>query len=329
MEPLTQFSLEATRWLQSTYPQFELVANILNLVGRFEFYLVVSTLILWCLNKRVGATLIYLLSLSSLLNLLLKHLLRSPRPLWIDSSLGLSEEVDYGLPSWHAQMATVFYLYLAIWIKRGWFWVLAIIMIFLMALSRIFLGVHTIADVAVGILIGVLLVLAYFLWQRYLAVDFNKRILGQRLLAVVSIPIIIGLVYIVALLIIGQPDRQVAWESFIDAAEVSSLENVARSFGALLGLGVGFILEASRVRFQVEGQIWKRGLRYILGLVVAVGLWLGLGLIIPSEPLLVVIPLVMLQQILLGLWISFYAPMVFVRLRLADASPKPEITLTM
>jgi hypothetical protein len=277
----------------------------------------------------VGATLIYLLSLSSFINLFLKHLLRIPRPLWLDDSIGLGEEVDYGLPSWHVQMATVFYLYLAIWIKRGWFWILAIIMIFLMALSRLFLGVHSILDVVGGILIGVLIILAYIIWQRYLAVNFNKRILGQRLLVAISFPIIIGLIYLVGLLLLGQPDRQVAWESFIDAAEVSSLENVARSFGTLLGLGVGFILEASRVRFQVGGLIWKRGLRYILGLVVAVGLWLGLGLIIPSDPLLAVIPLVILQQILLGLWISYYAPMVFVRLRLADASPKPEISLTM
>ena len=202
-------------------------------------------------------------------------------------------------------------------------------MIFLMALSRIFLGVHSIVDVVAGILIGVLIVLAYFLWQRYLAVDFSKRILGQRLLIAVSVPIVICLIYVAGLLIIGQPDRQVAWEPFIDAAEANSLENVARSFGALLGLGVGFTLEASRVRFQVEGLIWKRGLRYILGLAVAIGLWLGLGLIIPGDPLLAVIPLLILQQILLGLWISYYAPMIFVRLRLADASPKPEISLTM
>jgi len=291
--------------------------------------LAVTGLILWSLNKRLGTTLVYLLAFSSYLNLILKHLLRDPRPGWLDDSLALDSEDTYGMPSWHAQMVTVFYLVLAIWIRKGWFWILALLMIFLMAASRMYLGVHKLQDVIVGILLGILIVVAYLLWQRYASASFNKRILGQRLLISVSIPILLSLVYVVALIIIGGPDSQVVWSSFIETAEIESFTSVFRSFGIFLGVSIGFVLEGSRVRFLVEGALWKRAVRYILGIAVAAVLGIVLEFLIPIEPVWLAGPLRGLQSLVLGLWVSYYAPMVFVRLHLAEAQPEPEISLTL
>jgi membrane-associated phospholipid phosphatase len=329
MEIVRDFSLEVTRWLQENYPQLASFFLILSERGGFEFYLAIITLSYWCIEKVFGRSLAYILAFSFVINGIIKHLIRDFRPFWLDSTLGLSEEPSYGVPSGHAQGATVFYGFLALWLRRGWVWLLAIVMILIMAISRVYLGVHDIEDVVAGILIGVIILIGYYFWQRYLADRFANRILGQRLLIVILVPLVLAIVYATALIIIGQPDHNVAWSDYIDEAEKASFEDLAAEFGILLGLGVGFVLEVSRVRFMVRGPFWKRIIRYLVGLAGTIPLWFGLDMIFPKEPLPLAIPLRLLQAFLLALWISYYAPWVFVKLRLADARPEPEVSITI
>ena len=329
MESLLELSLQVTHWLQSNYPQAEPYVRSVSMAGRVEFYLIALSLIYWCLEKRLGATLTYLLAITVLFNGILKHAFRDPRPYWIDPSAGLDDDVDYGMPSGHAQLATVFYLTIAAWFRRGWLWLLCLAMIFVMALSRVYLGVHDLPDVVVGVLLGALTVAAYFLWKRFAAQRFNNRILGQRLLAAVALPLLLGLAYAVILLLTDTPGEEHAWSAFIEEAEHTVLVNTVSAVGLLLGLGVGFTLERSWVRFRVEGPVWKRGLRYGLGLLTSLAIAFGLDRIIPEHPLWLDATLQFGRTLLLALWISYYAPWLFVRLRLADASPEPETSLTL
>lgn len=329
MEFVRDFSLEVTRWLQENYPQLESFFLVLSGIGRFEFYLAIISLIYWCLEKILGRSLAYILSFSFVINGIIKHLIRDFRPFWLDPTLGLYEEKSYGVPSGHAQAATVFYGFLALWLRRGWAWVVAILMILFMAISRVYLGVHDIEDVLTGIIIGILILIGYYFWQRYIANRFANRILGQRLLFVILVPLVLAIGYVLALIIIGQPDYDVAWSDHIVAAEMASFEDVAAEFGILLGLGVGFVLEVSRVRFMVRGPLWKRIIRYLLGLVGTVIIWFGLDMIFPKEPLALAVPLRLLQAFLMAIWIAYYAPWVFVKLRLAEARSEPEVSITI
>ena len=96
-----------------------------------------------------------------------------------------------------------------------------------------------------------------------------------------------------------------------------------------LGLGVGFILEATRVHFTVEGPIWQRILRYVVGIIVTVIIWRGLALVFPEDPLWLGLPLRLFRYWLAGMWVAYYAPIVFIRLRLAQASPAPDVSLSI
>ena len=58
-------------------------------------------------------------------------------------------------------------------------------------------------------------------------------------------------------------------------------------------------------------------------------IWLGLGAVFPDDPLWLAIPLRILRYFLATLWMSYYAPALFVRLRLAAASPESEIKLEL
>jgi hypothetical protein len=233
------------------------------------------------------------------------------------------------VPSGHTEAATVFYSMLAYWFKRGWVTFLALFMIVAMGVSRVYLGVHFVHDVVAGLLVGWLALAVYFLWQRYQAKQFAKRILGQRLLLAFLVPFGLGLVYALVRLLIGEADTAVSWASFIPVAELDGLESVATAVGALLGLGIGINLESSRVRFQAGGAAWKRAVRYVIGMVVTLGLWMGLKLIFPADPLWLAIILRIIRYMLTLLWVGYYGPMLFVRLRLAEADPDPGIQMTL
>jgi hypothetical protein len=238
-------------------------------------------------------------------------------------------ETTYGLPSSHVQTATVFYPLLAAWVRRRAVWLLAAVMIFIMALSRVYLGVHFVHDAAGGFLLGALILLGYWLWRRNFAERFRKRILGQRLLAVTLAPMFFAFIYLVVVLLLGQPDARPEWAIDLSLVEQTSIEDVTRDIAVLFGLGIGLVLEGSRVRFLVDGPLWKRVVRYLVGMVITVAIWRGLGAIFPAEPLWIGIPLRFVRYLLLGLWAAYYAPMLFVRLGLAPARPTPEISLSL
>jgi membrane-associated phospholipid phosphatase len=329
MDSILDSGLEAVVWLQTNYPQLEQFMLIISQIGQFEFYLAVLPFVYWSVNKQFGLTVTYLLAVADLASASFKHPLRGPRPYWFDPALGLSSEESYGLPSGHALTVTVAYGYLAAWAQRRWVWILCSLMIFFMILSRVYLGVHFVHDVIVGFLLGALILIAYFLWRHYWAESFKKRIMGQKLLAAVILPLGIGLLYLVALALVGAPNEQVAWAAELTTAERTSIDNMATAVATLLGLGIGFVLESSRVRFLTDGPLLKRLLRYVIGIIGVLLIWRGLGAIFPRDPLWLAVPLRMVRYLLLGLWAAYYAPAVFVRLGLANARPAPQIEMNI
>lgn len=330
MESAYQVSLEFIAWLQTTFPQLEGFFLAITNLGLEEFYLVMFPLIYWCINKKLGKYLGALFLVALTLNSMFKHFSRTPRPFWIDESIALdTREEGYGIPSGHMMFATVFYFFIAGWVRKTWVWIGAIVLVFLMGLSRIYIGAHFIQDVVVGFVLSLLLLLGYYIWNRRFDQRFHKRILGQRFLVALSVPFVMGIVYLTVMLILGPPNLSVSWAEYIPAAERSSIEAMAQSFGLLAGLVIGAVLEGSRIRFRADGVIWKRVVRYILGLIVVLVIWRGLGILFPREPLTLGVPFRILRYFLLTLWVSYYAPWVFIKLRLADADPEPEISLKL
>lgn len=329
MDPLLELGLNATRWLQETYPQLEGFFQFISTLGLEEFYLALFPLVYWCINKPVGKLFAYLFLLATALNTFLKQAFRGPRPYWLDPSLELWDETSYGVPSGHVQLATVTYLFVAGWVRRWWAWLLAGIMIVLMAVSRVYLGSHFIHDAVVGFLGSAFLLLGFLLWQQYAAKGFNRRILGFKLMVALAVPVVYAILFGLLRLVIGEPDLSVAWASHIPEAELEAINGLGTAVGVLLGVGLGFPLESSRVRFRSDGAIWQRALRYLLGMAITVAIWFGLGAVFPRDPLWLAIPLRIFRYFLVGLWIAYVAPVLFIRLRLTAADPEPGIDLTI
>jgi membrane-associated phospholipid phosphatase len=328
MEVLTDFGPEFSRWLQENYPQLESLMAFISQLGHFNFYLVAVPLIYWSLNKRLGAHLIYLLTLSNAIGETLKQAFRDPRPFWYDPAVGLAEEPTYGIPSNHALVSTVAYLSIAGWFRRGWLWLLAVLWIVLISLSRIYLGVHDLPDVLFGAAIGLLVLGGYVFWRNNLLKRFNNRILGQKLLVALFATATLTVLFLLLLLLIGEaivdnPD----WRLLVEEAERAGLDGATANIASLLGLGVGLLFESARIRFQVDGPVWKRTLRYLVGIIITLLIFFGLRSVFPDTdeaPYILSLPLRFLRYFITSLWVSYYAPALFVRLNLADRQINPE-----
>jgi membrane-associated phospholipid phosphatase len=94
-----------------------------------------------------------------LLNLALKHLFDRARPGWADPLLALT---DPGFPSGHTMMATIIYGFAAVFLIpriSSWPWrfaitTTAILLVLLIALSRMYLGAHYLSDVLAAMAAG-------------------------------------------------------------------------------------------------------------------------------------------------------------------------------
>ncbi|MBP6017060.1 MAG: phosphatase PAP2 family protein [Candidatus Promineofilum sp.] len=329
MEELYQLSIALATLMQEAYPRLLGVMSLITALGTAEFFLVFLPAIYWCVDKRLGRQLGYIYLLSAFTNNILKNLLRQPRPYWLDPDIQRYEVEGFGLPSGHVQNTTAVFLLLAATLRRTWVWIAAILFIVLMGLSRLYLGVHSLQDIVVGFAVGLIILIALLVWQQFYFARFNKQILGRRLLLMVLIPTILAAVYVGIYLLLGPASEDVSWAAFVPAAELSGHEAVVSAFGALLGFGVGIMLESSRVRFHADGPVWKRILRFVLGIGGTVGIWAGLRTIFPSQPLWLGMPLHFLRYLLTLLWVTYFAPWVFVRLRLASADAESEVRVTL
>lgn len=97
-----------------------------------------------------------------------------------------------------------------------------------------------------------------------------------------------------------------------------SFEGLLTTTGAFFGLGLGVILLYQTGWFRVDGPAWKRILRYLVGLIGVLALYLGLDSIFPDDLSVIAYILRFVRYFLIGLWISFGAPKIFEWVKLSD-----------
>lgn len=123
-------------------------------------------------RRTLGFPVLAAVSASVLLNHLLKSIIARPRP----DIMWLVDETGYGFPSGHSMNNAALYMVLALIVWRQVKCVRARILItiflaampFFIGISRIYLGVHNVADVLAGWAMGaVCALIADTLWQVY------------------------------------------------------------------------------------------------------------------------------------------------------------------
>ncbi len=296
---LIPWGTEAIRWVQLFgHPALDAFFRAVTFLGQEEAYVALLPLIYWCFSKEIGTGLMRLVPISLYANDFLKQAFALPRPSASEVRV-LVHETSPSFPSNHAQTAgVVVWGYLASQVRRRAFWVLAVVLMVLIALSRVYLGVHYPQDVIGGAIIGLAL-LAGFLWGRAL---WATRVPD------LALPAELALVTVVPLALL--------------AAHPS--EGAARSMGLLWGVGVGFALETRFVGFRVDGVWWRRALRFAVGLVVLLIFYVGLKFVVKFAVPADLSPVLTsaartVRYAIVGLVGAWGVPWLFIRVSLAEA----------
>jgi len=328
MDAIYSQSLELTYWLQSLGDWLKPVMEFFTFVGEEQFYLLISPILVWLIDYRLGFRVGVILLLTSGFNELLKLSFRQPRPYWLDpdAAAASSPPVGYSLPSGHSQNSASIFGLLAVALKRKWFTALMVFTIFMIGLSRIYLGVHTYFDVLTGWLVGGVVLLAYVKLESAVQRWFSSKSLGEKVGAVFLYSLLVILVGAAMITAAGDYQMPHEWSANAHIAYPKepfespfNLNSTVTGAAILFGLAVGYFWVQEAGGFKADsGSWWQMILRLMIGVAGVVVLYMGLGQILPDDHDLISYLLRYLRYGLVGFWISGIAPRLFIRTKLAS-----------
>jgi len=297
-------------------------------LGTEEFYLLVTPALFWCFNTAQGMRVGSMLLFTNGINSILKISLHSPRPYWVDKRVQVlfQSETSFGLPSGHAQTAASVWGIFAAHLKKKWARWLAIVIIFFIGFSRIYLGVHYTTDVLLGWFVGGLLVLAYIKLEKPVVNWFRRQNFQMQIIAGFTVSIILIVLVFIPLQFLADWQIPPEWHQLssynFPGSEVDPLnpEGVITSAGTLFGLIAGLAwIEKGYNGYNPAGTVGQKIFRMAIGLAGVGIFWYGLGKLFPRDPGLLTYALRYLRYALVGLWVTGIAPILFIKLRLAQS----------
>lgn len=241
-----------------------------TLFGEQIIVIFILCTIFWCIDKklayRIGVS--YILAATVLNGVKIATCI--PRPWVLDSSFNAVESAKpaasgYSMPSGHVQTAATVYGTLGLTIKKWWAKVIAVALILLVGFSRMYLGVHTPADVGVGLAIGVVAALS-----AVLLLKCDEKNLRQAL--PVGIVILIPAVLLMLFAYARYGGGSVDYKDTLDCFKISGLG---------IGFSLGYVIERGFVRFgEKTEKLWMQFVKVGVGMGVLAGMKFG------SKPLL-------------------------------------------
>jgi membrane-associated phospholipid phosphatase len=314
------WSTAGNRALQSLGGWLTAPMRAITFLGDEVFYLLMMPLVYWCIHKGLGADFAALIVISGFANGCLKSLVKRSRPFWEAPGLQLSRAVSFSTPSGHAQSSAALYGYLAWFLAgrgRGVTWaVLLALLAALVALSRVYLGVHYPGDILWGAAIGLTIAALYAALKPVLVPRLKEMSLAEHL---IMAPVTAAAMLAVMALLRSVPfGNSARFPELYGQAMNATIEESAAVSGLALGLWIGLVAETRYVRFSVAGPVRQRALRYAIGAATLAVIWFGLGVIMPAEPSALSVTLRVARYALVMGWAAAGWPWLFVRLGLGE-----------
>ncbi len=285
--------MEIIKFIQSfASPFLDNFFQAITMLGEEYFYIVMLALVFWCIDKRYGYKLSFAFLFSGVVNGVAKSLVNAPRPVGVEGIRSLRVETATGtsFPSGHTQNVTSFLVSLMKKLRRGWAYAAGIFLILLVAVSRLYLGVHWPIDVLGGIVFGTLCVfIADFVFEY----AERKKIRWMSLLLLIPV---LAVAYI--------------WRDSAD---------LVKTIGTFSGFLIGYSVESSFIRFDTQASFLKQAVKFVLGMAVVLALKEGLKLLFPQTAVFD-----FLRYLILGIWITVGAPAVFNLVRLTGIQASHE-----
>jgi len=272
--------MEILHFLQSIRTDFlNQLFILITMLGEETFFMSVVCLVYWCLDKRFGYKLGFAYLSSGVLNSGLKNLFQVARPFAVDPTLQplrLESATGASFPSGHAQLAASFWTSLAIQLRRKWLVAAGALLVLLVAFSRMYLGLHTLLDVGVGVALGIV-----WVFVSNALFEAAERTGKRALVLVLTVPSLVGLAFF--------PDP-----------------DYFKLVGTFAGFSLGYLVESSWIRFPVQAAWWRQALKFLLGMAMLVGLKVGLKLLLPES-----VVSDFARYFLMAVWVTVAAPLLF------------------
>jgi membrane-associated phospholipid phosphatase len=277
--------------LQRSGDWLEPVMEIITALGYPQAYMVLVAVVYWSLDRKLGLRLAVFLSLVGAVNSLLKLAFHAPRPYWVSAEVrAIHASNGFGMPSGHAQASTVWIL-ASSYLGRGWFWIMAILLAFLIGLSRPFLGVHFPTQVLAGWVVGIAIMIFFLKFEQPVLFWFSRLSLSRQLLVALGLTCLVMLAGMILLCLSGGWEMPREWTEYAapyrtinpSSLRSYSLASIAGNAGSILGIVMGSLLLERAGGFRTSGLWWIRLVRTVVGLACLFLLYLGLQQLDPGE----------------------------------------------
>ncbi|HHW68160.1 MAG: hypothetical protein PWP07_1900 [Epulopiscium sp.] len=277
-----EIQLEILKYIQSFRSDFlDHFFELITLTGEETFLVLVFSFIYCCIHKDFGYRLGFFLLSNVIFNSGLKNFFHTARPIGKlgITSLRLETATGYSFPSGHTQVASGFWMMIMNYVHKKWMYILGAFMIALIGLSRLYLGVHWPVDVIGGIVFSCI-------WFVFINVSMNYAEKTQKSLIFVLIFMILGFIIVMV--------RGV---------------NEIKMFGCLTGLFFGYLIETKYIHFKIQGNLARRIISWLLGIITLILIKYGLKAILPSNNISY-----FLQYVLICMWIIAGIPFFFINI---------------
>ena len=155
-------------WIQKTLGSLNsTVGSVLSFVGGEIGLLLVLLIVYFCWKKEVGKRLVLIIAAVNTWLPMIKAVVMRPRPYmaYPDRVQGVADVGDkaslddivaqgYSFPSTHSASAMAAFIPLANAVKKRWMWITAVVVTFLVGISRAVTGMHFPTDILAGWVLG-------------------------------------------------------------------------------------------------------------------------------------------------------------------------------
>lgn len=228
--------------------------------GNLPIILFLIGAIYWCWDKKLGEYLLISLAFTRIINSFIKLTACVYRPWVADSRIhpfegALDDATGYSLPSGHANSSGI--LFLGTLLKgnltKG-LKVFSVICLFLIAFSRCYLGVHSLLDIIVALVVAlVTLILVGKLFEKFEDMPNFDLIL-------LALGIIFSILLIAYTSFKGYPmDYDAAGKLIVDPVKMAI--DAYKDVGFCMGILISWVIERRFIKFSCEGPIERRILR--------------------------------------------------------------------
>lgn len=245
------------------------VMSAVTQLGGEVIFIVAAVVVFWCVSKWEGYYLMTIAFCGTVLNQFLKLICRVPRPWVRDPNFTIvesarAEATGYSFPSGHTQNAIGLFGGMARWGGRRWVRIGLTALALMIAFSRMYLGVHTPADVGVSLVLAAALVLGLYPLMR--RAQEKPRYMGYVLAAM----LVVSGAFVVFVETCGFP-------ADMDAENLASgIGNAWKMLGAVAGMTLAWLLDRRYIHFETQAVWWVQVIKVAVGMALLLAIKSGL-----------------------------------------------------